>query len=767
MILSEDVVLPSGNSLINEGQVLNDKLIATLHERGVEKIDIMDEEDEVSDQDSVRDEAKGKGGAEGAATEEKTQKTDENAESQEQEKEAAQEQEHAPVDPNISVQVAEDSMSAAVSVSPQEGHKNRNITSDEVMNVLNDNDVVYGISEEAVAKVVSQFNEAKRSIRIEGVAKGRKPTPGIQGQLHIVAAQQDGDEEEESEEGGYISSKQDYELVRDAQNYYQLEEVGIRPDRIEKATIVARRDNNTPPVEGLTVSGEEVSTDTVHKKPVTTDNTIEVTDDESEYTAAQTGVLYYFADTLGILPLSFDGAFEIELSDDSMEARVTVRAPGPGGAYPKKSELMQALKDNGVVHGLMQEEMDKLVEQLADKKIPDEPVLVAKGEAPIDGQDGYVEYNFNTQASLTPKQREDGSVDLKELNIIQSVKKGDKLAHVVPPTEGKEGISVLGNKISFTEGKPAQLPQGKNTELSPEEENTLIAGCDGNVRLNNKLVEVVEGFSVSGDVDYSIGNIDYKHSVEVKGDIKAGFTVKCGGDLEVGGVIEDATVETGGNVICKQGFVGQGKGLIDAKEGVSLLFAKNQTIISRTGVTIAKEALNCAIKARRTIEVMGNPISVVGGEIMARDEIHVYTAGNQSHATTRLEAGIDFTMIEERDSTQQQIEAIKEDINKLQEPLKKYSRLLKIKKQLPAKDAQMVRKIKTSMQRYQNKINALEERKKHIEEKLYNLHNACIKIDHAAMPGVVFKIGEHHHVVKEEVVGPKTVRLVKQKIKFV
>jgi hypothetical protein len=763
MILSEDVVLPGGNSLVNEGQVLNDRLIATLHKRGIAHIDIMTEEDESPEHEQSAGGAAPSPDAGGHAT--TSQEAADDAQTG-----AADEEEHGtsgqaasqePVMPYITVSVAQDRMSATVSVSPQQDGANKDITSEDIMNALNDNDVVYGIHEDVVMKAVSQYNESKRSITMDGVAKGRKPTPGVQGALHITAVS--GQQEQE----GYITTKSDYEVAREAHAYYELADAGIRAERIEKGSCVARRDQDTPPVEGLTVTGDEVTTDTIHKKPVQTDATITVSEDETEYTAATTGVLYFFSDSLGIIPLEFDGAYEIQLSDDRMEAYVIVRSPGPGGSYPTRNALQQALQQANVVQGLLQDKIDTLAEEVMDTHIPDEPVLVAQGKAPQNGEDGYIKYFFNTQSSLKPKQKEDGSVDLKELNVIQSVKKGDKLATVVPPTEGSEGIDVTGNKLPFTEGKPAQLPQGKNTGQSPDEEGVLIATEDGNVRLNNALVEVVEGFSVSGDVDYSIGNIDYKHSVEVKGDIKAGFSVKCGGNLDVGGVIEDAVVETGGDIVCKQGFVGQGKGVVSARGSVNLLFAKNQTIISRTNVTIAKEALNCAIKARRSVEVLGNPISIVGGEVLARDEIHVYTAGNQSQTATRLEVGIDFSMVEERDNTEKQINEIQEDINKLQEPLKKYSRLLKIKKQLPAKDVEMVRKIKTSLQRYHSKIQALQERKKHIEEKMFNVHNACIRIDHAAMPGVVFKIGEHHHVVKEEVVGPKTVRLVKQKIKVV
>ena len=60
----------------------------------------------------------------------------------------------------------------------------------------------------------------------------------------------------------------------------------------------------------------------------------------------------------------------------------------------------------------------------------------------------------------------------------------------------------------------------------------------------------------------------------------------------------------------------------------------------------------------------------------------------------------------------------------------------------------------------------LEERKKVVNSNLYEFKNAHIIIEHAALPGTVFKIGQRHFQVKEEVVGPKTVRLVDEEIKI-
>ncbi|MBD3321712.1 MAG: DUF342 domain-containing protein, partial [Chitinivibrionales bacterium] len=232
------------------------------------------------------------------------------------------------------------------------------------------------------------------------------------------------------------------------------------------------------------------------------------------------------------------------------------------------------------------------------------------------------------------------------------------------------------------------------------------------------------------------------------------------------GTIEDSRITVGGNVLCKFGFLGQGKGLIEAKGNVNIGFLKNQRVRSRKNVSIAKEALNAVIYAKNSIEVFGNPLSVAGGHLIARDSIIVYTAGNNSNIRTILEVGLDFTMVEGLKKIETQIEEISENKSKLLEPIKRFNRLIKARKKLPAKEEFLFNKLKNTLKRYEQQITELESRKNAIEKKMRDTENAFIKINHAAMPGTIFKIGTRYHLVKDELVGPKTVRLIKNQFRI-
>jgi uncharacterized protein (DUF342 family) len=302
--------------------------------------------------------------------------------------------------------------------------------------------------------------------------------------------------------------------------------------------------------------------------------------------------------------------------------------------------------------------------------------------------------------------------------------------------------------------------------VSQQDEGVLVAELDGNVTFTGSVIEVHEGFVIDGDVDYSTGNVKYEKSVTVSGDVKSGFSIECGGDLQVHGTIEDATVRVGGNLLCRYGFIGQGKGLVDAKGDVNLSFMKNQTVRARGSVLIAKEALNCTILSRKQVTVSGNPLSVAGGTIFARDAIVVRTVGNASGIRTILDVGTDFTLIEELQRTEAHLAEMTENCRKLIQTFKRYEKMQAIQKKLSPRDDFLFAKLRNTLVQYNKEIKALEDRKKLVGEKLFDFDKAYIKIEYSALPGSIFKFGERQLLVRDEVIGPKSIRLIREEIRI-
>jgi hypothetical protein len=113
----------------------------------------------------------------------------------------------------------------------------------------------------------------------------------------------------------------------------------------------------------------------------------------------------------------------------------------------------------------------------------------------------------------------------------------------------KNQILVSKNPPGMTDGdesnnlKQVELIPGQHSALS-EDGAALRAMVTGYPFMQNKGSDIkVSGKqTISRDVDFSVGNIESKDCVDIKGNVLPGFNVKTKGDLRIGGSIEDATI---------------------------------------------------------------------------------------------------------------------------------------------------------------------------------------------------------------------------------
>ena len=732
MKLLEDVLLPNGAILINASQVLTQQTIDVIKKRGIRKIQVVfGQEAEQSESPQTAEKERAEANAAAAQPVEK---------------------EVPPTPPTLRVVIKEDLLSAKLCIEPTDS-PNQVLDRDDIVSALTHAGVAFGINENAINPALEKWKKYKRYYEIDDIAKGALPQPGKEGAYDFKVK--------------YLGHAAEIERLRKAGRFSDIpKELSVA--RVDPGTVLAVRGEDTPPLPGRNVKGEPVPTTDVIRTEMSGDNSVKFTEDKSQIVAQATGVAFFLdGRVVGVVPFNFDGAAEITVSPDKMKAECLILQPGPGGKAPAAGDIRTLLANQKIVFGLAAGTLDKLYSDLGRGQCPDGPVLIAQGTAPVQGENGSVKFLFNTESSLKPKVNQDGTADYKNIDIVTAAAKGQKLAELVPPTKGVAGTNVYGVELPCVNGTPAKLPAGPNTVVSPDDPNLLIAGTDGNVKYNGTNVEISEGFMIKGHVDFTTGNIKYAKSVVVAGDIKGGFKVECGGDLQVSGTIEDADIQVNGNVLCKMGFIGQGKGVISAKGDVNIGFMKNQTAKSRQNIVIAKEALNSTLLARKSIEVHGNPLSLAGGRVMARDSVTAFTIGNMSGVKTLVEVGTDFTLIEELEKTDLQVNELAENRKKILVTYQRYEKIKEIKKTLNPKEEFLIAKLKATLTKYDQQIKTLEDRKNIITAKMNNFKTCFIKIEHAALSGTMFKIGTRHFLVKDEIIGPKSVRLINEEIRII
>jgi len=438
---------------------------------------------------------------------------------------------------------------------------------------------------------------------------------------------------------------------------------------------------------------------------------------------------------LTIEPSFFDlkPFFELEKPVDDYEARVTVAKPLNKGDFGSE-DLKRFLADNGIVYGILDEEIENIFKQ---EKF-EEPVMVAQGQRVLDARDGGVKFYFETE--IKPRMDARGNIDYKELNVIQNVQAGDKLAEIFPPDQGREGCTVFGQKIPPKKGMQPVLPKGKNTQPDPNDPNVLLAEIDGSVKLRGQVVDVEPVIVVKQDVDFATGNIDFSGSIFVNGDVKSGFSIKAKENVQVNGVVEDAVIEAGGEVLLKTGFIGRGEGQITATGEVHAKFCENEAITSESDIHISEYAMHSKIKTKGTLFVVDKTGLIVGGEAFAVKGIEAKVVGNENYTPTALFAGVDSQVDEKLKITTARLAKHIENLKNIDKILHKFSRRQLVKKDLPEDKKNLVEKlIQIKKEQEEERKNAAAEIEK-LEEKIREFKKALVKVFGVVYPGTTVTI---------------------------
>jgi uncharacterized protein (DUF342 family) len=653
--------------------------------------------------------------------------------------------------PVITITIMPDVMRATMQIEPR-GQAEEILTEADIIEALAAKSIMAGIDHSLIAVAVKAWKIEKRSYQYKNIAKGTPPQPGHEGGLQFAVK--------------HLSDVKELEKVKAATHHWQLIPEKLPLQRVCKGALIARKTVGKKPTPGENILGRVIETNEYIHLAIGCGDNVEARTKDTEFYALAEGIVWWIDGKIGLTPLSFDGTAEIIVAPDSMKADLLLHPAFEGGSPPGYDAIWDLFKQNNILWGIDRDIINRLIKQAAEGVYPPEPITIAKGKPPISGENGRIELLFSNQTTLKPKANSDGSVDFRDVELIQPISIGKALARLVPPTMGTPGKDITGRDLTCSNGTAAVLPIGQNTSVSTTDPEILVAAVDGNVRYNGKTIDVNEGFIIKGDVDFSTGNIRYDKSVAVGGDVKSGFSVDCGADLQVTGTIEDAIIHVGASVLCKHGFIGHNKGLVEAKGDINISFTRNETIRCYGMVTIARESINTSIFARKGIILEGNPISAVGGLLCARDFISAKTIGNSSGSKTILDVGCDFLLAEDLTKTEEALETITKNLATLRLSTEKYEKILNVKRKLAPNDAQIYGKINEMMMKLGNEIAALENRKKIITQNMFNFEKAFITIQHSAQPGTFIRFGQRQQSIREELIGPKTIRLVDYEIKI-
>jgi uncharacterized protein len=352
---------------------------------------------------------------------------------------------------------------------------------------------------------------------------------------------------------------------------------------------------------------------------------------------------------------------------------------------------------NKIVFGINDESIAQL---LSGIPLEDFPLQIAKGEPPIPGLDGKIDYyiNFNPQVEQTE------SWNFREVMRIPSVKNGAKLATISLPTEGKEGKDVFGNVVPAIPGKPVKVKAGKNVKLD-EISLTFYADSEGQANVQGNYIHVHPVFEVTNTLSMKEGNLDFIGTIVIQGDVPSGYTLTAGGDIKIFGTVEAATIRAKGSVYVAEGLSGIQKGIIDAGENIQISYVNQGIIHAGNNIYVENYILHSDCVAGS--ELICQRGSIIGGHVSARDLIQVKHVGNYVNIRTELILGQNHFHLQKVQELELQKKEIEDTLAKLTVIGKKLSNTTNIEDN--PKLLLTLQKQKASYDQHVNLLNAISE----------------------------------------------------------
>ena len=151
----------------------------------------------------------------------------------------------------------------------------------------------------------------------------------------------------------------------------------------------------------------------------------------------------------------------VRITEDEMEAYLSLPPLEEGESY-SMNQVIAFIRSQKVVACIDEETVRRMI----DTPVYGHEVCIAKGKRVVNGLDGTLTYQFNTDINTRPEIREDGSVDYWSIHAVELVNAGQVIAVYTDPTEYEDGLTVTGKTIAARRGKPVPPLMGKVREKS-------------------------------------------------------------------------------------------------------------------------------------------------------------------------------------------------------------------------------------------------------------------------------------------------------------
>ncbi|MBN2319185.1 MAG: DUF342 domain-containing protein [Acidobacteria bacterium] len=425
-----------------------------------------------------------------------------------------------------------------------------------------------------------------------------------------------------------------------------------------------------------------------------------------------------------------DCCVDVKVSPDRLKAWVAVTQAFGGEPFSEKL-LADILEANHITFGIKKDVLREI-----QKTGWSEKKLIAEGVSPVEGEKAkFVPLVEESEHKGIPQEREDGSVDYKDLGLYITVSEGTPLLKHFPPTEGSPGKGVDGKPIPTPPVRDRVLLPGVGSAISPDDPSIIIATRAGKPFYDDNSVRVDPTLEVN-KVDPSTGNVIFDGNIVVWGPVEAGYTIQAGHDLTILDTVEGADLIAGNDITLVTGIYGRGKSKISLKGNLMARFLNDCTIQCGGNIDVTDLMSHCFVECQGALHLgeLGGKGQIIGGNIQVLEKAQARIIGSISEITTRIAVGPSKELLSK-------IARIKEEIEQLQHDLKIIGKPSQAQlKQGAVEGSQGFEDLKAKQVALVERLKSLEEEGIELQNKLDSSRNGLIKAEEV-YHGAILSVG--------------------------
>ena len=405
--------------------------------------------------------------------------------------------------------------------------------------------------------------------------------------------------------------------------------------------------------------------------------------------------------------------------------------------------LIQRLKERGIqVAPEVTSRVDELMKQVQSTAARSQkPFLIAQGRPPVDGVGARMEL-----AAANHTLSGDERADFYESRITV-VGEGEIVGTLVPGTPPQPGVDVFGKPIH--RAHPASsIEVGENIRVDADGK-TLIATKAGKVYLTRCGISVLAIIEISGDVDFSTGNIDSPTDVLIAGTIRDTFAVKSARSVSVRGAIEAAAVEAGTDVQVSGGIAGRHQGRVLAGGRITSKYCSDANLEAAGDITITRECTNSHVHARGRLTIARGRL--IGGFAYAREGAEIKVLGNEAEKPTIIALGADPAVIAQALQIDETVKKKREACAKIRE---KVQPLMAQLKRLTPQQRKHATELMCQADQIEAEVHEHEQQKRQLLASANSQAGPSLLVTSMVYPGVKVIFGDKMAIFRKERKGP-------------